>query len=189
MVEIDVAHAKLVHALVCSFKPWNIIEFGFGGGRAHNAIASGALFNRNKPNYTLVDSWHDWNFVMPEEVHATIRRHSLNHKTKDAEHNSFESFAVHTSTERDFVNKALTEGYKYDFIMSDADHQHSHEWSPEVFDKMLASPGVLIYHDVDGSYPGLGCLPNFYDNKGIVFNRSTREDEECKRGLLVIFKR
>lgn len=189
MIGIDKAHADLIAGLIKSFKPTCILELGYGDGVSHDAIAGAALYNQNKPRYTLVDSWHDWNFVMPTAVHETIRTHSLNHVTHKGEYNTFETFSIVTSTEEDFVKTALSKGMQYDFIMSDADHQHSHEWSPEVFDKLLASPGILIYHDVDGSYPGLGMLPGFYDNTGYVFKNSTREDEECKRGLLVIFKK
>lgn len=191
MVEIDTAHARLIEGLIVSFKPTNILEFGYGGGRAHNAICVGARFNQNLPKYTLVDNWNDWNYAMPEEVHKSVNRHMLNHKTGDSNRNTFSHFAVHTKDERDFVNQRKEQ---YDFIMSDADHQHSHEWADVVFHHMLTSPGILIYHDVDGSYPGLAKLPNHFQEYlrneccATVFNRSTREDEECKRGLLVIFK-
>lgn len=189
MVEIDIAHAKLVEGLVVSFKPQNILEFGYGGGRAHNAICQGARYNINKPNYTLVDNWHDWNFQCPEAVHNSVLRHSLNHKHHEARENTFNQYTVVTSDERSFVYDTTKHYNGFDFIMSDADHQHSHEWANVVYDNMLASPGILVYHDVDGSYPGLGELPAKFNQTGFVFNRSTRDEEECKRGLLVIFKR
>lgn len=190
MVAIDVAHARLIEGLVMSFKPTNILELGYGGGRSHNAICVGARFNQNSPKYTLVDNWMDWNYAQPEDVHKSVIRHQLNHKTGDSDRNTFSHFAVVTKDERDFViqSRAFAGFAEYDFIMSDADHQHSHEWAAYVYNELLASPGILIYHDVDGSYPGLGELPAKFQNS-VVFNRSTREDEECKRGLLVIFKR
>jgi hypothetical protein len=194
MVGIDVAHAKLIEGLIVSFKPQNILEFGYGDGRSHNAICQGVKYNQNKPHYTLVDNWLDWNYQQPEEVHKSVVRHQLNHKTGDAKSNTFESLSVVTSDERSFVNNwSPNYSAQFDFIMSDADHQHSHEWAHYVYDKLLKSPGILIYHDVDGSYEGLGKLPVWFEhmpgNDSMVFNRSTREDEECKRGLLVIFKR
>lgn len=191
MVEIDVAHSHLVEALVRSFKPESILELGFGGGRSHNAIAQGAKYNGNKPTYTLVDSWHDWSGNVPPEAHAAVKRHSLNHKTHDAEENTFHSFTMVTSSEEDFVSNNIGM-MEYNFIMSDADHQQTHKWAIDVFERLLTSPGLLIYHDVNGAYPGLGELPSKFRIRGdcasMVFNRKTRDDEECERGLLVIYK-
>lgn len=193
MVEIDICHAHLIDGLVRSSKPERILECGFGGGRSHRAIAHAAKYNENMPHYTLVDSWHDWGGDMPPEVHAVIKEHQLNHITKDAKVNVFKSFTTHSMTEQQFIDCARKDTIKYDFIMMDADHQHSHEWAEQVCDELLTSPGILIYHDVDGSYPGLATLPGLLRHKPgydtVVFNKSTREDEECKRGLLVVFKK
>lgn len=191
MISIDLAHAHLIDGLVRSFKPQNILELGFGGGRSHNAIASGAAFNQNKPHYTLVDSWHDWNFVQPVEVHETVRTHALNHVTKEKQRNTFESFSVVTSTEEDFVAKTLLNKHQYDFIMSDADHQHTHQWCADVYHRLLTSPGILVYHDVSEGYDNLKTIKPVLKSIGglcMEFNRSTREDEECQRGLLVVYK-
>lgn len=193
MVEIDVCHALLVDGLVRSFKPTNILECGFGGGRSHNAIARGASYNKNKPKYTLVDSWHDWNFQMPNEVHEAVKRHSLNHKHHEAEENTFSHFSIVTANEGDFVRDAINKkDDKYDFIMSDADHQHTNEWAVDVYIHLLTSPGFLIYHDADNDgYPNLKLIKGYMDDRlahTIMFNRSTRDDEECARGLLVVYK-
>lgn len=189
--EIDVAHAKLIDGLVRAFKPVNILEFGFGGGRSHNAIAMGALFNANQPKYTLVDSWLDNGGTPPDDLHLSVNRHSLNHKHHDRTANTFSHFAVVTSQESDFVRKACSDPDRYDFIMSDADHQHTHEWCGEVYTHMLASPGLLIYHDVNGAYPGLANVEGWLKARGaqtMVFNKNTREEEHCDRGLLVVYK-
>lgn len=192
MIEIDVAHAFLIDGLVRSFKPTNILELGFGGGRSHNAIATGALYNCNKPHYTLVDSWLDWNYEQPPAVQESVVKHQLNHKTKEREHNTFERFRTITKPEQDFINEALRDKWEpFDFIMSDADHQQTNKWCIDVYTRLLASPGILIYHDVSEGYDNLKTIKPALQSVGgicVEFNKSTREDEECHRGLLVVYK-
>jgi predicted O-methyltransferase YrrM len=185
MQGIDVAHAKFIHGLVASAKPKNILEFGYGAGISCEAICSGVSWNRNMPRLTIVDSWHDWSFKQPDDVEALTRIFK-----KD-----FSSIDIITSEERHFVHVCIpTPPNKFDFIMSDGDHQHAHEWSKYVFDEMLAPGGWLIYHDVDGAYRGLQEMRQMYLGRHspasnvFVFDQSTRPDEECKRGLLVIQK-
>ena len=96
-----------------------------------------------------------------------------------------------TSNERDFVFATQN---RYDFIMSDADHECTHQWFEHVYDNLLADSGILIYHDVNlvtHEYPGLAELYYRCQQLGYryhLFNATTRSDERCERGLLVIFK-
>jgi hypothetical protein len=76
-----------------------------------------------------------------------------------------------TSDEKDFI---FSTQEKYDFIMSDADHHHTNEWFQYVYDNLLLSVGILIYHDVnlfpeiDGSFPNLLEIYKFVPNP-IIF--------------------
>lgn len=187
--EIDVAHAHLIDGLVRAFKPTKILELGWGGGRAHNAIMTGAYFNGNQPEYTIVDNWSQEG-SQPPDVQASVKLHTMNHITKEKTRNTLSHFGVVSSHERDFIRIVAEQGKaKFDFIMSDADHEHSHEWTDQTF-SLLMSPGILIYHDVGGVYPGLASLVDTYKNyDSMVFDQKSREDEECQRGMLVIFKR
>ena len=66
----------------------------------------------------------------------------------------------------------------------------------DVYDNLLSSDGILIYHDInidniDDPFPNLLEILNLCKTKNIhhkLFNRSTKENERCHRGLLVIFK-
>lgn len=177
-VKIDLVHAHLVGGLVASLKPTSILELGVGGGRATDQILTAAEFNQNDFKYTLVDNWCDFGFVMPHEVGERYSN----------------KINIITSNEKDFV---FSTQEKYDFIMSDADHHHTNEWFQYVYDNLLLSEGILIYHDVnlfpeiDGSFPNLleilyECQKQNINYK--LFNKSTFDGERCHRGLLVIFK-
>jgi len=183
-LQIDKAHALLIYGLIVAQKPERILEFGLGGGMATDQIISAISFNQNSPQYTVVDNWADHGGQMPKEA-------------KD--YPAFVNFV--TADEKDFVSSAKEQ---YDFILSDADHYHTHEWFEYVYVKLLAWKGVLIYHDInltDTINYGTHLAPNdlthlrqiYEDTKrwGLshyLFNKSTRADERCERGLLVIFK-
>jgi predicted O-methyltransferase YrrM len=175
---IDEAHASLIEGLVKAHKPKMILEVGYGAGVSHKAIMAGCKFNQNKPHYVLVDNWHDWNGQYPQEIRDQVRLHV----NKDEP--SLESFTTVCKTEEEYIKSTRD---VFDFIMMDGDHQHSHEWALDVFYTKLNTPGILCYHDVDGAYPGLAGLPDQFAIH-FVFNKSSKEGEECERGLLVVFK-
>lgn len=165
-VKMDHCHANLINALIQSSKPKNILELGFGGGRSCQAIHEAINKNRNNAKYTLVDNWLDFNFVKP----------------------SYITVPNITANEKDFV-AGCTE--IYDFIVSDADHQHTNEWFDKVFNDLLSDSGILIYHDISHAYPNLisiltKCQENNYSH--YLFNENSIPGERCERGLLVIFK-
>jgi predicted O-methyltransferase YrrM len=174
-IKIDIAHANLLTSLICCNKPKSILELGLGGGRSADAIMKGIQYNQNNPTYTLVDNWLDYNYVQPQNFVNTFGG----------------KINIITSDEKSFVY-SCTE--KYDFILSDADHQHTNEWFEYVFDNLLNNDGILIYHDVS-------FLPGHYQNlleiyykcierniKFKLFNKNSLPNEKCERGLMVIFK-
>jgi predicted O-methyltransferase YrrM len=179
-VKIDWAHAGLLEGLVSSGKPKKILELGVGGGRSLESILKGIEYNSQPYEYTLVDNWGDWGGVMPPEVTELYQ---------EKVHN------IITSDEKDFVFSCQE---KFDFIMSDADHYRADQWFEYVYDNLLNDNGILIYHDVnmdDHWYAGnFFNLRNIYEavkTKKIshrLFNVSSLPEEQCERGLLVIFK-
>lgn len=197
VVKIDVAHADLIYGLVRANKPNRVLEFGFGGGRACRAILDALVMNRNESYYCLVDNWSDWGGLRPVDLDITLKDTQLK-ATDLGAHKSAISIDVLSSSEGYFVGLySDVDIFKYDFIMADADHHHSHEWFADVYQKLLGPGGILIYHDVDGTYPGLASLVKVCQTWDFafsgrmnfkVFNKSSRVDERCERGLLVIFK-
>lgn len=171
---IDDAHAELIYGLVRAFKPSKILEFGIGYGTSGEQIVNAARYNGNAPSYTIVENWHDFG-GLPVEV---------GDKFRDAK--------IITSTEQLFVHRCLSEGFKFDFIFSDADHRNADKWFDEVYNDVLESPGILVYHDVlSKEFPNLKTIYHRAVSLGLshsLFSRETRPDERCSRGLLVIFK-
>jgi predicted O-methyltransferase YrrM len=97
-----------------------------------------------------------------------------------------------TSGEKEFVFSCQN---TYDLIMSDGDHQQADQWFEHVFDKLVNPGGVLIYHDINlvdaNAFQNLIEIYNRVKAHGLshyLFNKNSRNDERCQRGLLVIFK-
>ncbi len=172
-VSIDQAHANLLFGLVCAFKPNRILEFGIGAGVSVDAILRAVSFNENSPSYALVDNGNDEGSQQIAAVYA-------------------DRIKIEAAHESDFVKQCVSERTKFDFIFSDADHRHTHEWFTEVYDHLLMSPGILIYHDATNpEFPNFGAIHNQVESRKlphVIFNRDSRPGERCARGLLVIFK-
>lgn len=174
IVAIDNNHAQLVEALVTSHKPRKVLELGFGAGGSCRAIQRGLAYNGAPYEFDLVDCWYDFNGHPPPEIQKDL----------------YKGINVITSTEVDFVNSCSK---KYDFIFSDADHFRTQEWFVHVYENILNRNGILIYHDVTNTrlFPNLlqiyeDTIRNGYHY--MLFDRRSRSDEACERGLLVIFK-
>jgi len=172
-VKMDRCHFDLIYGLLVSHKPRSVLELGMGSGAGTNLILAAFDYN-NIPNVhlTCVDNWLDWDYQKPKEV-------------KQYEDCGVE---VITSTEYDFVTTCDS---TYDFIISDTDHFRAEQW----FDKTLSllNPGgLLIYHDVTNpEIPNLARILQETREQGLIhllLNKSTRLDEHCERGLLVIQK-
>lgn len=173
MIEIDKAHRDLIYGLIVASKPKSILELGFGTGRTSNTIIEAINFNEIPVRYDIVDNWHDWGGVKPEVV-------------DQGWYKDYATFV--TSTEEDFV-MANYDKFKYDFIVSDADHANTHKWFWHIY-SMVRGLGILVAHDVGGEYPGLHLITDMFGlgDKYVIFNQNSRGDEKCDRGLLVIFK-
>jgi len=176
VVKVDVAHATMLTALVQANKPKTVLEIGIGGGQGTDAILAGLEFNQQVFLYVLVDNWHDWHGVRPEGV--TEKYGSM--------------INIIDSAEKDFV---FSTDKTFDFIMSDGDHHHADQWFEHVFAELVNPGGILIYHDINlfdaDAFQNLNQIYRRCQEYGLrhhLFNRNSREDERCQRGLLVIFK-
>jgi predicted O-methyltransferase YrrM len=177
VVKIDTAHASVLSGLVQANKPKTVLEIGIGGGQATDAILSGLEFNQQQFNYDIVDCWLDWGGNKPDGV--------------DEKYGA--KCNIITSFEKDFVFSTKN---TYDFIMSDGDHHNAEQWFEHVFDNLLNPGGILVYHDISlvdepGVFANLRDI--YYKAKELglrfhLFNKDSRSDERCWRGLLIIFK-
>lgn len=169
---IDDAHCALIYGLAVSLKPKSVLELGYGEGASARALWAAMQYNANGCRYTLVDDWrgHDGQVLdAPPLLGVEVEILSM--------------------PEEEFYRSTVSGSY--DLILSDADHEHADQW----FDQSLAmvrAPGLLIYHDVTNpNHPNLTKLileANLRGYSHLVFNRSSRADEACERGLLVISK-
>lgn len=174
LVAIDNNHSALTTALISCQKPRKILELGFGSGESCRSILNGLSYNNQSYEFTLVDNWYDFNGIPPDEIN------------KDTYHN----VKFITSGEFDYI-KSCQE--KFDFIFSDADHFNTQKWFLHVYQNMLNTGGILIYHDVTNVSIFPNLLKIYVDTTKnnihhALFNHNSRTDERCDRGLLVIFK-
>jgi predicted O-methyltransferase YrrM len=175
-VKIDQAHAELLKGLIVSHKPKTVLELGVGGGQGTDAMLSALEYNQQASEYTLVDNWHDFKFKQPPEV---TERYG-------------DRIEIVTCNEREYVFGCSK---TFDFIMSDADHHRTDQWFEHVYNNLLNEGGILVYHDINlVDADAFHNLVNIYrDCKRLqlshfLFNKNSRSDERCQRGLLVIFK-
>lgn len=167
MIAIDRAHCDLIYGLVVSSKPRDVLELGWGTGASARVIASALSYNGGTCSYTLVDNWHDWGGKMPEGLEGWEP-------------------AIHMKDETEFCSSL--EKDSYDFILSDADHGNA-EKNADALYCALRYGGVLIFHDVcNPGWPNLHSLQTKPYWNSVLFDKNSRDGEECDRGLLVVFK-
>lgn len=174
-VSVDLAHATLLAGLVMSMKPMLILELGFGAGYTANVIADAIAWN-GVGHHVIVDNLTD------EGVGDRIARFSHRHPAAE----------IVMANEREYVNEKFGELCKYDMVVSDADHENSHNWFSKTL--LLARPGgVACFHDVGkGSIyknlQGLVEMAVALQLAHIVCEESSRQDERCERGWMVVFR-
>lgn len=170
MIEIDIAHIKLIQALVLCHKPHNVLELGLGTGQTTQAIFSAMLFN-DRGRLTIVDNWYDWQGQVPEHAKKWFENPQTTVCTRDEE--AFLKNAPNAS---------------YDFIVSDADHLRAQDWLAE-YDRVASPEAILVFHDTaNPAYPNLAKIQEHYRHNRAVkeFTACSLSSEECGRGLLVV---
>jgi len=175
---IDKNHAFLIFSTVVSKKPENILEIGIGEGIATYALYGGIKYN-GMGNLTCVDNWSDFDGQPPPHI------------------DFFESQGINIIAPMEEKNFILNSpSNTYDFIVSDGDHMHSHEWIEDTL-RIAKDNAVLFFHDTnsDGnnnvSFATKKILERIKDLKlpYYHFTESSRPDERCNRGLLMVFKK
>ena len=166
---MDKPHCLLVYALAVSNKPWKLLEIGIGAGYVTEALYQAIKYN-GIGDLITIDNFHDWKGCEPSFL-PHIKQISMFTK----------------SNEQEFV-KTATKNY-YDFIVLDADHNHSHEWAEQVYD--LGEPSsTFIIHDINYA-PNLRRYLDIAKERGyshFIFDKSSRKDEGCEVGLLIVRK-
>lgn len=169
-VMMDDCHIDLIRSLVLSSKPATILEIGIGTG-AVTATLLKAIKTNGIGSLTCVDNFVDWNFNTPkgfEQLEGAVE--------------------FIQSTEEAFID---TCDRKFDFIISDADHNNTGRWFNSTL-SLLNDGGILIYHDATSPhYPSVSHCLRLAGEQNLdhmVFNKSSQPWERCERGLLVIMK-
>ena len=171
---MDKNHIDLIYSLIISQKPRSILELGIGSGFLTCKILEAISYNEiHQTTFDCVDNFIDWGYNIPDHIRE-IR-----------------GINIIINSEENFVKSCKN---KYDFIISDADHPNCHRWITETC-SLLNDGGILIYHDVTNQdFPNLKSildhfnkLPTTYST--LLFNKSSKANERCSRGLLIINKK
>lgn len=169
LIKIDNNHISLIYSLLISHKPNTCLELGIGSGATTQKIIEAFEYNNIPLNIDCVDNFYDWGGKCPEHI---LKIKNIN---------------IVVSTEYDFITQT---NKKYDFIISDADHNNAHRWVDKMFN-ILNPNGIIVYHDITNNiFPNLYSIVNYVKNQKlnhILFTRNSRNDERCDRGLLVVF--
>ncbi len=169
---VDLCHGLLLLGLLVAAKPQKILEIGIGPGFCSEFLINGIHFN-NIGKLTCIDNYHDLGGNLPESTIDDLRSRGTT--------------VIAPIEEKDFVFSC--EENSFDFLMSDGDHNHAGEWTDQIF-KIMAPNAIMLFHDADNvEYPNL----RNYQNRAIelskphmMFNKSSRGDERCARGMLLI---
>ena len=165
---IDKAHVSLIFSTAISQKPESILELGIGTGLVTYALKHATIYNL-KGQITSVDSWVDWDGIEPPEI-DNLRKNNIN---------------VIFSEEEKFVANCKD---KYDLIVVDGDHTNGHKWAESIFD-LLNPGGIMFSHDIN-LFPNLKVYKEIADKRGYayhLFDKSSRSDERCDRGFIIVY--
>lgn len=172
-ISIDNNHIQLIYSLILCHKPKSILEIGIGSGNTTYKIIEAIKYNQNNTKLDCVDNFFDWKGNMPEHIQNIYNMYA-------------DTINLIQLDEQTFINHCNT---KYDFIISDADHEHTNLWVDKTVN-LLNPNGILIYHDITNpTYNNLLDIVRYtkkYNYNTLLFNQSSRPDERCYRGILVI---
>jgi predicted O-methyltransferase YrrM len=173
---IDENHVSLILGSLLSVKAKNILEIGIGTGFVTDMLLKAIEFN-GCGNITSIDNYHDLGGNLSEVTLEYLQqKRQLN--------------IIAPVEEKDFV--LSSEDNTYDFLVSDGDHHHSGEWVLDIF-RIMKPNSFMFFHDVNNpGFPGLmnyKVLSDEYNKPNYLFTQSSRKDEECHRGLLMVINK
>lgn len=170
---IDIPHGMLILSTLLSAKPKNILEIGIGTGFITKLLLEGITYNQ-VGELTTIDNFHDLGGNLPN---STLRELQGQSNIK----------IIAPVEEKDFVFRS--EENQFDFLVSDGDHLHAGEWVDQIF-KIIKPNSFMFFHDVNNpGYPNLmnyKTLSDKYNKPNFLFTKSSRADEECERGILMV---
>jgi len=166
---IDICHVYLLFGTLISSKPKNILEIGIGTSLCSNILLKGIEYN-GFGTLTCVDNLYDLGGNLPYYILDNMKSKAN----------------IIISNEKDFVFNCKDNSY--DFLISDGDHNHAGEWVEQIF-RIIQPNSFMFFHDVSESYPNLinyKIEADKLNKPNHLFNISSRFDENCKRGFLMI---
>jgi len=172
---VDLCHGMLILSTLMSAKPENILEIGIGPGFCSELILSAIEYNQ-KGQLTCVDNFVDLGGNLPNTSIEKLKNNNVK--------------IIAPIEEKDFVFSV--EENAYDFLMSDGDHHRAGEWTDQIF-KIMKPNAFMFFHDVSNT--GFPSLQKYYTeslrlNKPCyLFNKSSRQDEQCHFGLLMVINK
>ena len=173
---MDDAHIELLGALIKCHKPMSVLELGVGSGRSTIAINESLKFN-GVGTLSCLDNLMLWRGQEPDHIKELKSNYPNNMWTN--------------ADEFEYIKLCEDKNIKFDFIVSDADHERAHTWIENTFN-ILNDDGIVIYHDVTNvDYLNLQEVIDYAKENNyryLLFNKSTRSEERCERGTVVIFK-
>jgi len=173
---IDSAHGMLILGSLMSSKSKNILEIGIGTGFITTMLLNAIEYNKIG-HLTCIDNFHDLGGNLPNQTLEDIKsKQNVN--------------VIAPIEEREFVFSSKENSF--DFLVSDGDHQRSGEWADQIF-KIMKPNSIMFFHDIDNpGYPNLKnyiTRANSLGKPNFVFNSSSRPDEDCERGILMVINK
>lgn len=170
-VAMDDNHCNLIYSLIACHKPTRVLEFGFGYGASANAAYKALLYNQISFYYAIVDNWEENGNKPSDKVDTFPLAHFIR------------------ADESEFVASCQDQ---YDFVIADADHDRTQDNWLRIYEHLLSPGGIACLHDVyNSSFWRLREIVHNCEERNlrhVVFFQSSRNDERCHRGLLVVFK-
>jgi predicted O-methyltransferase YrrM len=167
---LDESHCALLVGMILAMKPKRVLDLGVGPGFT-SAATYRALQINGCGTMTCVDNCAE------REAADTMNQLQI-----------LETPIVIRMDERAFLGAQPDN--LFDILISDADHDHSHEWLDEHI-RVNRGGGIMLFHDVcNPDYPKLATITERLQHLNpMLFTESTIPGERCGRGWLVVRNR
>lgn len=172
---MDSCHYLQIMGSLVARKPEHVLEVGIGTAMLTAGLVMGLRFNR-RGSLTCVDSWFDWHGIEPPGI-ASLRESGVTVIAPVEENTFLKGCPANT----------------FDFVVSDGDHRNSGYWVDEYF-RITKPDGFIYFHDTNNTvmFPSIARIQQRVVELGLPsyhFTRSSRDDERCERGLLLVINR